>query len=269
MHTTRVLVDEIAFGESPRWHDGRLWLADWAAGEVLVVDPAVGSRAVVARVDAFPFCLAFDGEGRLLIVTGDGRLLRRGADGSLEPVADLGDLSPHPLNELVRHPRGNLFVNGIGYDMAGEDPHEGFVAVLTPAGAVRRVAERLAFPNGMAVTDDGATLIVAESHAGRLTAFTIQPDGALTDRRTWAAVAGSAPDGICLDPRGGLWFGDVPNRCAMRVAEGGAVLDRVDLDRGCFATALGGEDGRTLFLVAMAWGTTEAGRTGQVLTARV
>jgi sugar lactone lactonase YvrE len=259
-----LLMDGLAFGESPRWHDGRLWLSDWAAGEVLVVDPADGTRAVVARIDAFPFCLAFDADGALLVVTGDGRLLRRPRGGPLRPLADLRALSQHPLNELVGDARGNLFVNGIGYAMDGEDPHEGFIAVRTPDGDVRRVAEGLAFPNGMVV--DGDTLIVAESHAGRLTAFDIAPDGGLHDRRTWAAVPGSAPDGICRDPLGGIWYGDVPNRCAVRVGEGGEVLDRVATDRGCFAVAL---HDRTLFLVTMRWGGEGDERTGQVVTARV
>lgn len=262
-----ILIDGLAFGESPRWHDGRLWLSDWAAGEVLAVDPAAGSREVVARVDAFPFCLAFDTEGRLLVVTGDGRLLRRSDDGALTPIAYLSALSDHPLNELVCAPGGLLFLNGIGYDIAGEDPHEGFVAVLGPDGPARRVAEGLAFPNGMAVVDDGATLLVAESHAGRISAFTIDPDGDLSQRRTWAAVPDSAPDGICADPQGGVWYGDVPNQCAVRVAEGGEILDRVTTDRGCFAVALGPD--RTLFCVTMRWGGPDGERTGQVVTAHV
>jgi sugar lactone lactonase YvrE len=262
-----ILLDGLAFGESPRWHQGRLWLSDWAAGEVLAVDPADGARAVVARVDAFPFCLAFDADGCLLVVTGDGRLLRRADDGTLTPIAYLSALSEHPLNELVRGPDGLLFINGIGYDMAGDDPHEGFVAVLPPEGPARRVAENLAFPNGMVVTDEGRTLLVAESHASRLTAFTIGPDGSLHDRRTWAHVPDSAPDGICLDPAGGVWYGDVPNQCAVRVAEGGEVLDRVACDRGCFAVALAPD--RMLFLVTMRWGGDNGERTGQVVMAQV
>jgi sugar lactone lactonase YvrE len=262
-----LLIDALAFGESPRWQDGRLWLSDWAAGEVLRVDPADGAREVVARVDAFPFCLAFDRDGRLLVVTGDGRLLRRADDGSLAPIAYLSALSEHPLNEIVCAPGGLLFINGIGYDMAGDDPHEGFVAVLGSEGPARRVAEELAFPNGMVVVDDGRTLVVAESHASRLTAFTIAPDGSLTDRRIWAHVPDSAPDGICVDPAGGIWYGDVPNQCAVRVAEGGAVLDRVATDRGCFAVALAPD--RTLFAVTMRWGGPEGERTGQVVMARV
>jgi sugar lactone lactonase YvrE len=119
----------------------------------------------------------------------------------------------------------------------------------------------------MAVVDDGATLLVAESHASRITAFTIDGDGGLSGRRTWAAVPDSAPDGICVDPQGGVWYGDVPNQCAIRVAEGGEILDRVDCDRGCFAVALAPD--RTLFLVTMRWGGPEGERTGQVVVAHV
>ena len=262
-----ILLDGLAFGESPRWHDRRLWLSDWAAGEVLAVDPADGAREVIAHVDAFPFCLAFDAGGCLLVVTGDGRLLRRADGGPLTPIAYLNALSEHPLNELASGPGDLLFINGIGYDMAGDDPHEGFVAVLDADGPARRVAEGLAFPNGMAVVDDGATLLVAESHAARISAFTIGAGGDLHDRRVWAEVPGSAPDGICVDPQGGVWYGDVPNQCAVRVAEGGEILHRVETDRGCFAVALGPD--RTLYLVTMRWGGEDDQRTGQVVTARV
>jgi sugar lactone lactonase YvrE len=165
---------------------------------------------------------------------------------------------------------GNTFVNAAGYDMmAGEEPRPGFVWVVRPDGSARQVADGLMFPNGMAVTPDGGTLIVAESHADRLTAFDIAADGGLTGRRVWADVA-FAPDGLCLDADGAVWYASVPGRCCERVAEGGAVLERVSADRGCFACMLGGDDGRTLFVVATEWTGVDGvgGRTGQLLTHR-
>ena len=130
------------------------------------------------------------------------------------------------------------------------------------------MADGIAFPNGMVVTADGSTMIVAESYASRLTAFDIDADGGLSNRRVWADLAGGVPDGIALDAEDAVWYADVPNRRCVRVAEGGEVLAAVELDRGCFACALGGPNGRTLFLVAREWrgvdATTEE-RTGQVL----
>ncbi|MEV0154925.1 SMP-30/gluconolactonase/LRE family protein [Micromonospora sp. NPDC050686] len=269
MSAPRVLLDGLAFGESPRWHDGRLWVADWGAGEVLTVD-AEGRATVVARVDGLPICLDWLPDGRLLVVAGGaGRLLRREPDGSLVDHADLRSLVAHPWNEVVTDARGNAYVNTIGFDFPGGEYAPGGIALVTPDGAARMVAADLAFPNGMALTPDGSTLIVAESYAARLTAYDVAADGSLSGRRVWAAVPESAPDGICLDADGAVWYGDVPNRCAVRVAEGGRILDRIALDRGCFACALGGADGRTLHLVAMEWAPqTLAGgpRTGQVLT---
>ncbi|WBB76201.1 SMP-30/gluconolactonase/LRE family protein [Micromonospora sp. WMMD1128] len=272
MNTPELLVDGLAFGESPRWLDGRLWLADWGAGEVLAVD-AEGRTEVVVRVDGLPICFDRLPDGRLLVVAGrDGRLLRREPDGALTVHADLAALDPHPWNEVVVDARGSAYVNTIGFDFPGGTFAPGSVALVTPDGAVRLVAGDLAFPNGMALTPDGRTLIVAESYAGQLTAFDVAADGTLGGRRVWAAVADSAPDGICLDAAGAVWYGDVPNQCAVRVAEGGEVLDRIELDRGCFACALGGPDGRTLHLVTMRWdpGALAGGpRTGTVLTVRV
>ena len=155
--------------------------------------------------------------------------------------------------------------------MAGEDPKPGFIWVILPDGSAREVASDLMFPNGMTITADGRTLIVAESYARRLTAFDVAADGRLSRRRVWATLGEHAPDGICLDADGAAWYATVPGRCCVRVAEGGEILDRVDADRGCFACMLGGDDGRNLYVVAAEWGGVDAigGRTGQVLTYRV
>jgi sugar lactone lactonase YvrE len=184
--------------------------------------------------------------------------------------ADLTAVSGHPWNELVVDGRGNAYVNNIGFDIVGGGAatDEGIVVLVTAGGAARRVAGGASFPNGMVVTPDNATLILAESRGKRLTAFDVEADGGLANRRVWAEVDGH-PDGICLDAEGAVWYADVPNRRCVRVREGGEVLATVDLDLGCFACMLGGADGRTLFIVAAGWpGAAERGeaRTGQVLT---
>jgi len=250
MAEVRVVVAGRGLVEAPRWHDGRLYFSDWTAGEVVAVDDA-GRTEVVARVRSLPLCSAWLPDGRLLIVSSaEGRLLRREPDGSLVTHAELGEAG---WNDIVVDGRGNAYVNSVGYDMtAGEAPRPGHVVLATADGAVRRVAEDLAFPNGMAVTADNATLVVAESHGERLTAFDVGGDGGLTGRRVFAEL-GEAPDGICVDAEGAVWYATVPGRRCARVADGGRVLASVELDRGGFACVLGGPDRRTLFATVADW----------------
>jgi sugar lactone lactonase YvrE len=262
----RIVLENLVFGESPRWHDGRLWLCDWGAHEILAVD-LDGTRERVADVPAFPFSIDWLPDGRLVVVA-DGALFVE-EDGAMMPLLDLSHLSDRPWNEIVVDGGGNIFLNGIGFDlMAGEKPGPGLIAVVTPDGLVKQVAGNLAFPNGMVVTPDSRTLVVAESYAGRLTAFDIEPDASLVNRRVWADLGNAAPDGLCLDDEGAIWYADVPHRQCVRVREGGEVLQTVQLDRGCFACMLGGPDRRTLLVLAARWiGIAGAGadRTGQVV----
>jgi sugar lactone lactonase YvrE len=270
MPEPQILMGGLAFPESPRWHDDRLWFSDWSAHEVIAVD-LEGKSEVIARVASFPMCIDRLPDGRLLIVSAsDGLLLRREPDGSLVPHADLSGLADHSWNDIVVDGRGNAYVNNIGFDFGG-DFAPGILAVVTPDGSARQVADGVAFPNGMAVTPDNLTLIVAESYGNRLTAFDIATDGSLSNRRVWADLQNGAPDGICLDAENAIWYGDVPNKRCVRVREGGEVLQTIHLDRGCFACTLGGADKRTLFLMANEWSgpasMAEGSRAGQVLTA--
>jgi sugar lactone lactonase YvrE len=268
----RTLMTGLALGESPRWHAGRLWLSDWGAQELIAVD-LDGTSEVIARVPTLPFCFDWLPDGRMLIVSGgEGLLLRREPDGALVTHADLTGLSNKPWNEIVVDGRGNAYLNSIGFDFPGGEFVPGILALVTAGGSVRQVADGVAFPNGMVVTPDNSTLILAESYGNRLTAFDVAADGSLSNRRVWAQLDGY-PDGICLDAENAIWYGDVPNKRCVRVREGGQVLQRIDLDRGCFACMLGGSDKRTLFMVAAEWGgstdTVGAVRTGQVLAAEV
>jgi sugar lactone lactonase YvrE len=268
-HAPDVLVEGIAFPESPRWHDGRLWFSDWVAHQVLAVDPS-GGQEVMAEVDAFPFSIDWLPDGRMLISAGT-RLLRMEADGSLSPHADLSGRTEFGLNEIVIDDRGYVYVNGAGFDMmGGGEFRPGIVALVRPDGSSEVVADGVAFPNGMAITPDGATLIVADSYAKQLIGFDIGSDGTLSRRRTWAELGDDNPDGICLDAEGAVWYADVPHRHCVRVAEGGDVLQTVEVDRGCFACTLGGSEETTLFIATQEWNGPEAvgsgPRTGQILT---
>ena len=248
----------IQMGESPRWHDGRFWMCDWMAGEVLVFD-SDGNRGVVARVDGLPFSIDWLPDGQLLITTPRGVVI-----GPEQAPYGAGG---RPWNEIVVDPAGRAWV-----DMPGappwEDPKPGIVGVVLRDGSSQQVADDVWFPNGMVVLADD-TLVLAESHADRLTAWTITDSGQLVDRRVWADLgSGSAPDGICADVEGAIWYASVPGQRCTRVAEGGEVLDTVNVDRGCFACMLGDDDGRTLFIVANRYGVSGAS-DGIVLTHRV
>jgi sugar lactone lactonase YvrE len=257
MSEVQVLMTGLVLGESPRWHKERLWLSDWGAQEVIAVDLLGNSEVEVRVPPIMPFSIDWlpEPDGRLLILSGkEGLLLREEPDGSLVTHADLRGVSTHPWNEIIVDGRGNIYTNSSGFDFPGGEFAPGIIALITPQGTVRQVADGLAFPNGMAVTPDNATLIVAESYASKLTAFDIVEDGSLSNRRVWAGLpGGAAPDGICLDAEGAIWYADVPNRCCVRVREGGEVLQRVEIDRGCFAGMLGGEEKPVLFMIAAEW----------------
>jgi sugar lactone lactonase YvrE len=249
----RTITTGLVLGESPRWHDGRLWVSDWGAGEILAIDDA-GRSEVVARVPGLPFCFDWLPDGTLLIVSGrEGRLLRMAPDGALATHADLTELAPPPWNDIVVDGRGNAYVGNTGFDFPGGQFAPGSIALIAPDGSMRQVADGVAFPNGVAVTPDNATLILAESYGKRLTAWDIAADGTLSARRVWADLGDGVPDGICIDRDGAVWYADVPNTRCVRVREGGEVLETVELDRGCFACMLGGPDGATLFIVAAEW----------------
>jgi sugar lactone lactonase YvrE len=265
MAEPQTLLTGLGIGESPRWHDGRLWFSNWGMQEVVAVD-FEGNVEVIVRVPTtIPFSIDWLHDGRLLVVSGqEGLLLRMEPDVSLVTHADLTSLG-RGFNEIVVDGRSNVYVNGF----------PGIVALVAPDGSVRQVAEGLAFANGMAVTPDNSTLIVAESHGRKLTAFDIGADGRLSKGRVWADLQDGVPDGICLDAESAIWYADVPNKRCVRVREGGDVLQTINLDRGCFACMLGGADKRTLFLLAAEWrGMANVAevirlRTGQVLTTAV
>ena len=279
IRTTRVLLDGLGMGESPRWHDGRLWFSNWGTDELVAVDLEGDSEVIGRGGGGSGWAANWLPDGRALITGAE--LIRVEPDGSRVRHADLNHISPYGWAEMTVDGRGNIYVNAINFDFAdfddliasGDAP--GKIALVSPDGDAREVAQGLAFPNGMVVTPDNATLIVAESFARRLTAFDIAADGSLSNRRVWADVTG---DGICVDAEGAVWCSDVgpdEGSVCLRVREGGEVLDRIELDRPCYACMLGGEYGRTLFMVVAKWFGPDRideliqAKTGQILTTRV
>ena len=262
---TTVLSDQ-AYLECPRWHEGRIWVSDFYTHEVLSAREDGSDVRVEAEVPGQPSGLGWLPDGRLLVVSQhDSRLLRREPDRSLVTHADLTAHVTGEPNDMVVDRHGRAFVGSFGFDLfAGAPVAPTSVHRVDPDGTVTRVAADLWFPNGGVITDDDV-YVVDETFGNRISAFDIQADGSLGDRRTWAsfgalptdsdlgAVLGQlvvAPDGCCLDAEGALWIADALAGRVLRVREGGEVLEEIAVGTGVFACMLGGEDGRTLFLCA-------------------
>ncbi|MEA5360805.1 SMP-30/gluconolactonase/LRE family protein [Amycolatopsis sp., V23-08] len=260
-----VVAEGFSYLECPRWHDGRLWVSDFYTEKVVAID-GHGDTDVVAEVPAQPSGLGFLPDGRLLVVSmRDHRLLVRDESGELTEYADLSGVVSGVLNDMVVDERGRAWVGNFGFDlMGGAAVRYTTLTRVDPDGSVSVAAEDLGFPNGMVLLP-GNVLVVAETFAGRLTAFDIGEDGELSGRRVWAQFGETpqtddvgeavqqlevAPDGICADAEGAIWVADAVHNRVIRVQEGGKILDEISPGTGVFACMLGGEDGRTLFLCA-------------------
>tara|TARA_B100001540_G_scaffold292873_1_gene291531 strand:+ start:176 stop:1021 length:846 start_codon:yes stop_codon:yes gene_type:complete len=245
-----VLVDGVAFPECPRWRDGCLWFSDQHSGQVFCLDAAGG---LVHRIDV-PGRAAGLGwlpDGRLLVASMEQRRLYvMDAAQQLQVYADLASVHHGQSNDMVVDASGNAYVGNIGFDFnGGEEPRETNVAMVRPDGAVSVAARDMLTPNGSVITPDGATLIVAESLANRLTSFSIGSDGALAQRSVWAQLGDHVPDGICLDAQGCIWLASPYAGQVLRVQQGGAVLQRLDFGEAQpYACMLGGDDGCTLYV---------------------
>ena len=264
----RPVLDRCSYLEGPRWHDGRLWVSDFYTERVIAVDlDGDAAPQTVARVPGQPSGLGWLPDGSLLVVSMRDRRVLRVRDDRTEVHADLSALAPWHLNDMVVDAAGRAYVGNFGFDlMAGATARPTNLVRVDPDGSATVAAEDLMFPNGSVIFPDGATLVVAETIAGRLTAFAVDADGALTDRRPWAVLAETpdpdaggrtgaagrvAPDGIALDAERAIWVADALGGRALRVREGGEVVDEVPGGGlGVFACALGGPDGRTLVLCA-------------------
>jgi len=275
-----------AFFECPRWHEGRLWVSDYWRHQVLAIAPD-GATETMAQVPGSPSGLGWLPDGALLVVSMLDTKLLRVQNGATVVHADLSAHSGPQGNDMVVDAVGRAYVSTIDFEGFADMAATNLVRV-DPDGSVSVAADGLLFPNGSVITPDGSTLIVAESWGQRLTAFDLRPDGSLTNRRDWARFAppdadprgqpaqwSCAPDGITLDAEGAVWVADAANKRAVRVREGGEVLEELgagDLD--VIACTLGGEDGRTLFLCVtpdFRLPPEEAARTrpARILTCRV
>ena len=259
---TEVLIEGLTFTEGPRWRDGRLYFSDFFTHRVLAVDTK-GNMETIVETAQQPSGLGWSPDGSMLIVSMNDQKLLSFSNGELSEVADLSQLATHFCNDMVVDKKGNAYVGNFGFDLhAGEPIKPTNLILVRPGEEPCVVAENIFFPNGTVITPDDKTLIVGETFASCLTAFDINEDGTLANRRVWADLRSieegytPVPDGICLDAEGAIWVASPSTNDVIRVQEGGALLDKVEVDRGAFACMLGGENGNTLF-ISTANGSTE------------
>ncbi|HEX3408105.1 MAG TPA: SMP-30/gluconolactonase/LRE family protein [Caulobacteraceae bacterium] len=264
----KTLLDGLAFPEGPRWRDGRLWFSDMHAHEVVAMSPD-GARETVFKADGPVSGLGWLPDGRMLVVSMEDRqLLRVEKDGKAVTHGDLSGVATGNCNDMVVDAAGRAYVGnfGEGYPRGPIQPAK--LARVDPDGRVTAVADELVFPNGTVITPDGKTLVVGETFAGRMTAYEIGADGALSNRRVWGALPERAvPDGCCLDAEGAIWIASPTTNDVIRLAEGGRVLERITADRGVYACMLGGRERRTLYLLTCASSdpaACAADRTGRI-----
>ena len=281
MSDTRTLAEGIYFGEGPRWHDGRLWFSDFYAHTVKSIDES-GDMRVELELDDQPSGLGWLPDGRLLVVAMKERAVKRLDPGGLVLHADISALTVHLCNDMVVDAGGSAWVGNFGFDLDGQLKDRGPVVLddhpvanlvrVDADGSVHLAARDMHFPNGSVITPDGRTLIVAETLAGCLTAFTINADKTLTERRIWANIDGVLPDGICLNEDNQVWVANALAPEVVLVAEGGDIVQRIATSQLCYACMLGGEDEKTLFAVTAAASdaaTASAAMTGKIEVIRV
>ena len=250
-HELQLLVDGVDFGEGPRWHDGTLWYSDFHQRSIYRVTADGVRTAVFSGLEDRPSGLGWLPDGTLVVVFMiSRRVMRDNGDGTLVEHADLSELATWHCNDMVVDAHGNIYVGNFGFDLESQSRFEPADLILVrPDGSAEVAATAMAFPNGSVITPDGSTLIVGQSFGGDYIAFTIGDDATLGDRRQWAAIPGTAPDGCTLDSAGGIWFSDALGSQVVRVEEGGNVTDRVATPMPTFACMLGGDDGRTLHIL--------------------
>jgi len=275
------VIDGIDFGEAPRWHEGRLWFSDFYQQTISSVEihaDGTGTRHVELEHDGRPSGLGWLPDGRLLFVSMlDRKVMRREADGSVVEHADLSVVAGGHCNDMVVSSEGIAYVGNFGFDFEGGDsPTTTTLAVVFPDGQVQADPHELFFPNGAVLTPSESTLMVGETFGAQYTAFTISDDGLLTEPRVWASVEGTAPDGCTLDADGGIWFSDAVGKQVVRVVGSGDIDDvstiRIGTPNNTYACMLGGDDGRTLFVLLCddAQPDVVAGRaTGSIVSTRV
>ena len=265
MSGLELLVDGIDFGEGPRWHDGRLWYSDFYQHKIYAVSHGGARETILDLGSEQPSGLGWMPDGSLLIVAMTARQVLRLDDGEVTVHADLSDIATWYCNDMVVAADGTAYVGNFGWAIEHDRGHPlaATLAVVRPDGSVQSGPGDLLFPNGSVITPDGSTLVIAETFGGRFSAFPLDADGCPGEGREWAPVPGAAPDGCTLDSDGGIWFADAAGSGLVRVLEGGTITDRLPTPQPAYACMLGGDDGRTLFILTAPGAGADRAGTGE------
>jgi sugar lactone lactonase YvrE len=260
LNKTEDLVTGLTFSEGPRFYNGSLWLSDFFSKRVLKVDVDSGEVETVCQLDDQPSGLGWLPDGRMLVVSMLNRkVYRLEANGELKEHADLNSIATYHCNDMLVDTVGRAYVGNFGGNfksLAEKYGREALkrmelptaqIACIEPDGHIKVVAENMIFPNGTVLTNNGKTMVIAETYGNRLIAFDVEDDGTLVNRRVWAQFDDIYPDGICIDSEGAIWASNPIERAVYRVKEGGEITDRVQTSQYCYAVAIGGKDGRTLY----------------------
>jgi len=247
--TTELLLDGLMFPEAPRWYQNKLWFTDQHAKQIKTVD-LNGSSQLIAELSDLPGGLGWLPDGRLVVVSMHNRQLLVMENETLKLYVDLSSLASFHCNDLIIDQHGHAYVGNFGYDLhAGDKISTAEIILVTPDGKAKIVSNDVIFPNGMIITADENTLIVAETFASRLSSFNIQPDGSLSNRKLWAPLDNRFPDGICLDSKNGIWVACPNTGNVIRVEQGGKITDTVKTIGNAYACMLGGKDLNKLFIL--------------------
>ena len=265
MSGLELLVDGLDFGEGPRWHDGRLWYSDFYQHRVYAVSPGGARETILDLRSEQPSGLGWMPDGSLLVVAMTARQVLRVADGEVTIHADLSEIATWHCNDMVVAADGTAYVGNFGWDIEHDRGHPlaATLAVVRPDGSVQSGPGDLLFPNGSVITPDGSTLVIAETFGGRFSAFPLDADGCPGEGHEWAPVPGAAPDGCTLDSDGGIWFADAAGSGVVRVLEGGTITDRLPTPQPAYACMLGGDAGRTLFILTAPGAGADRAGTGE------
>jgi len=246
-HQPSLFAEDFIFLEAPRWHDGRLWVSDVFDHLVYALEPD-GRREKICRVPHRPSGLGFLPDGTPIVVSSKDRKLMRIDGHAIAEYADLSHFASGDVNDFAVDSQGRIYVGNFGYDYDGGAPRAlTDIHRVDPDGSIRVAASGVEFPNGAVIVNGGRTLVVAETWAGRLTAFEIDARGLLVGRRVFADLGSREPDGICADAAGGIWVGCFNTGEFVRVVDGGAITDAISFDGRGVSCTIGGADGRQLF----------------------
>ena len=254
MRENTIVVDGLTFPEGPRWYKDKLYFSDFFTHQVYTTDP-IGNFDSILKVPNQPSGLGWLPDGTLLVVSMIDQKVLAYKNNVLTEYADCSEYANFHCNDMIVSANGNAYIGNFGFNRRKNESIKSTNLILVrPNEKPVIAANDLYFPNGTIITEDGKTLIIGETYAARLTAFDINDDGSLSNRRVWADLTNiekdyrPVPDGICLDEENAIWMASPSTNEVIRIKEGGKIVDKIAVQTNVYACVLGGKDRKTLFV---------------------